>query len=146
MKHVPTYRVELRREATLKVAEESTPSFDAAGRVALAWFRERAPAGEILIVILLDGRNRVRGIVPVSQGGAHGCAITPADIFRPAIAGGAAAILLAHNHPSEDPTPSNTDLHMTAQICSAGDVLGIPVLDHLVIAIEAGLTRSCKEA
>lgn len=142
--NVPTYRVTLTREATLRVAEPRTGSHEQAARVLLAWFRDRAPVGEIVVVVLLDGRHRIRGIVPVSQGGAHGAAITPADVLRPAIAGAASAILVAHNHPSEDSTPSPEDRAMTAQLAAACDVIGIPLLDHLVLAVESGETRSAK--
>ena len=72
----------------------------------------------------------------------------PREVFRSAIAEGAAAIILLHNHPSGDPTPSPEDRSVTQQLAEAGKVVGIPVVDHVVIGdarytsfVEAGLLR-----
>ncbi|MEN9580463.1 MAG: repair protein RadC [Pseudomonadota bacterium] len=85
-------------------------------------------------LLSLDARNRLRATTRVAQGGSHGCALTPQDVLRPAVRNGAAAIILVHNHPSGDPTPSRDDLAMTERVAKAGELLGIPVLDHIVVA------------
>lgn len=143
MARVKTYRVSLKPERTITVAEPKCSNEREASHVALAWFRAMAPAGECLIVIGLDGRNAVIGVAEVSRGGAHGCALTPADVFKAALAMSASAVILAHNHPSEDPTPSSEDLSMTRAIVDCGKMLGIPVLDHLTVAVRAGATGTC---
>jgi DNA repair protein RadC len=91
-------------------------------------------AQEQLRVVLLDTRNRVLAVRLVYQGGINATAIRLADCFREAVAHGAAAIILAHNHPSGDPTPSPEDVRLTREAGRVGDLLGIEVLDHVVVA------------
>jgi DNA repair protein RadC len=69
----------------------------------------------------------------VAQGGLHGCSVHPRDILRAALADAASAILLVHNHPSADPTPSMEDLAMTRMIAEAAAIVGTPLLDHVII-------------
>ena len=91
-------------------------------------------AQEQLRVVLLDTRNHVIGSQLVYQGGINATAIRLADCFREAVARGAAAVIFAHNHPSGDPTPSPADIHLTTEAGRAGDLLGIELLDHIIIA------------
>ena len=83
-------------------------------------------------ILLLNARNQPLGTARVSMGGLHGCALKPSDVLRPAIAASAAAIVMAHNHPSGDFTPSEADLEMTRRMLEAGDIVGVMVLDHLI--------------
>lgn len=94
---------------------------------------------EELWVLSLDARNGLRAADRVAQGGIAGCAVTPADALRPAVRNAAAAVVVVHNHPSGDPTPSHQDLLMTRQLAQACDVLGVALLDHVVVA-KAGCT------
>lgn len=88
---------------------------------------------EHFVLILLDSRHRVLKAAPISVGSLDMSVVHPREAFREAIAAGAAAILLAHNHPSGDPTPSPQDLDLTRRLAEAGRLLGIPVLDHLIV-------------
>src|SRR5881296_2833069 len=88
---------------------------------------------EAFFIVLLDGKNRASGINLVSLGSLTAALVHPREVFKPAIAGSAAALVLVHNHPSGDPTPSEEDRLLTARLCQAGDLLGIKILDHLVI-------------
>ena len=88
---------------------------------------------EHFILLLLDSRYRVLKIAPVSTGSLDRSVVHPRETFREAISSGAAAILLAHNHPSGDPSPSPEDLQLTRRLVEAGQLLGIPVLDHLIV-------------
>ncbi|MCW5851821.1 MAG: hypothetical protein KIT87_17240 [Anaerolineae bacterium] len=90
-------------------------------------------AQEQLRVILLDIKNHVLGTRLVYQGGLNAVVIRLADCFREAVACGAAAVILVHNHPSGDPTPSAEDVRLTREAGQAGDLLGIEVLDHIVL-------------
>ena len=92
-----------------------------------------ALAQEQLRVILLDTKNHVLGTRLVYQGGLNSVVIRLGDVFRDAVAIGAAAILLCHNHPSTDPTPSQDDIRLTLDAGKAGELLGIQVLDHIVL-------------
>lgn len=88
---------------------------------------------EHFILLLLDSRYRVLKIAPISTGSLDMSVVHPRETFREAIAAGAAAIILAHNHPSGDPSPSPEDLDLTRRLAEAGRLLGIPVLDHLIV-------------
>jgi len=95
--------------------------------------RADSPDVEQLWVLSLDGRNGLRGLRCVARGGRHGCAVTAREILCCALGDAASAIVLAHNHPSGDPTPSDEDVAMTRAVARAGDVVGIPVLDHVIV-------------
>jgi DNA repair protein RadC len=88
---------------------------------------------ESMRVLCLDVRHRVVRDVVVAHGGRCGVGVSPCAVFAPAIAHGAGAVILAHNHPSGDATPSRGDFEMTRQIIAAGRILGIKVLDHVVV-------------
>jgi DNA repair protein RadC len=96
--------------------------------------RLRDEACERFLVLLLDGRHRVLGEVTVSQGTLTASLVHPREVFGPAIRRSAAAIVLVHNHPSGDPTPSAEDRSVTLRLRQAGELLGIRVVDHVVIA------------
>ncbi len=82
----------------------------------------------------LDTRNRVKGVpLEISKGILDASLVHPREVFKPAIQSGCAALVLVHNHPSGDPTPSAEDIRITRQIVQAGQVIGIKVLDHVVL-------------
>lgn len=88
---------------------------------------------EHLRVVIMDTRNHVLKIHNVYVGSLNTAVVRVGELFREAIRLNAAAIIIAHNHPSGDPTPSPEDVHITRQIVEAGKLLNIDVLDHLVI-------------
>ena len=96
--------------------------------------RLRLQPREEFHVLLLDTRNRLIRSVHVGGGGLDAAVIYPRDIFREAVKANAAAIMLAHNHPSGDASPSRSDIDSTARFVEIGTMMGIPVLDHLIIA------------
>jgi len=96
---------------------------------------------EAFFVVLVDGKNRVSGINLVSLGSLTAALAHPREVFKPAIAGSAAALILVHNHPSGDSSPSAEDLALTRRLCQAGDLVGIKVLDHIVLG-DGGSFRS----
>ena len=96
--------------------------------------RMRCLAREHFVVILLDGRNRVMTESQISQGTLTASLVHPREVFRAAIRAGAAAIVLVHNHPSGDATPSEEDVRVTARLVEAGEIVGIRVVDHVVVA------------
>lgn len=88
---------------------------------------------EHLRVILLDTRNRVIGSPTIYIGSLNTAVMRIAEVFRPAIVAHAAAIIVAHNHPSGDPSPSPEDVNVTRQLVRVGKDLDITVLDHVII-------------
>ena len=138
--------VEIGRRAELYSGEESrgrpleTP--EAAGRAARRWLAGRKK--EHFILLLLDSRHRILRVAEISVGTLDMSVVHPRETFREAILASAAAIILAHNHPSGDPAPSREDLELTRRLTEAGRLLGIPVLDHLIVG--AGQPLSLRSA
>jgi DNA repair protein RadC len=95
--------------------------------------RLRDVAQEEFHALLLNTRHRVVREVLVTRGILDASLVHPREVFRVAVGEGAAGIILVHNHPSGDPTPSGEDRAVTRQLADAGRVIGIPVLDHVVI-------------
>jgi DNA repair protein RadC len=89
---------------------------------------------ERFLVVLLDGRHRFLRHELVSQGTLTASLVHPREVFRPALRESAAALVLVHNHPSGDPAPSAEDREVTARLVRAGELLGVPVIDHVVVA------------
>lgn len=88
---------------------------------------------ERFVVLLLNTRHEVLSRAELAHGGLASSPVHPREVFKAAVRESAAAIILVHNHPSGDPTPSRADLAMTARLCQAGGMMGIPVLDHLIV-------------
>jgi DNA repair protein RadC len=88
---------------------------------------------EQFAVLLLNARHEVTRRALVSQGSLNASIVHPREVFRPAILGSAASVILVHNHPSGDPEPSEEDLSITRRLAQVGELLGIPVLDHVVV-------------
>ncbi len=91
---------------------------------------------EQFIVLFLDGRNRVIGYSRTAVGVKNSCPVHIGEVYQKAVLVGAANIIVAHNHPSGDPAPSPEDRRMTADLRKAGELLGIPLLDHLIVTDE----------
>jgi len=99
---------------------------------------------EVLLGIALDGQLSVRAVLLLGKGGAHGTALSARDLFMPLVRVGATGVILVHNHPSGDPTPSREDIVFTNHASRAGELLGIQLVDHLVVAHRG--TTSFREA
>jgi DNA repair protein RadC len=126
--------LELGRRAAAEPLGPLRPVRDAAD--VYAHFRGRLPqlGHEVFYALLLDGRNRVRTEVPISVGTLTAALVHPRDVFGPALRAGVAAVVLVHNHPSGDPAPSSEDIALTERLEQAGELVGIRVLDHVVVA------------
>lgn len=94
-------------------------------------FRDRRK--EYFMALLLDGKNRIIKRVQISEGSLNQSIVHPREVFNVAVRESAAALILLHNHPTGDPTPSQEDLEVTRRLCEAGELMGIKILDHIVI-------------
>ena len=88
---------------------------------------------EKLVLCCLDTKNQPLSISTVSIGSLNSSIVHPREVYKAAILSNAASIILFHNHPSGDPTPSDEDVNITKRIKEAGDIIGINVLDHIIV-------------
>lgn len=88
---------------------------------------------EKFLIVLLDTKHRVLAMPTISVGHLSGALVHPREVFKAAIRRSSAAIILVHNHPSGDPTPSHDDILVTRRLVEAGKLLGIEVLDHVIL-------------
>lgn len=88
---------------------------------------------EHFLAVHLDSKNRVQCLDRVSLGSLNASIVHPREVFKAALLSSAAAIILVHNHPSGDPTPSREDLELTNRLKECGELLGIRVLDHVIV-------------
>jgi DNA repair protein RadC len=125
--------IELGRRAAAVPIGFGEPVRDAAS--VFAHVRGRLPQldRELFLALLLDGRNRLHAEICVSEGTLTTALVHPREVFAPAIRDRAAALILVHNHPSGDPTPSSEDVALTERLRQVGEVVGIRVLDHVVV-------------
>jgi len=115
-------------------AYPESPLLDIPERVAdLLREQNRAYTVENLQVVFLNTRRRMIGVQKISQGLLDTLLVHPREVFAPAIAKKSSAIILVHNHPSGDPTPSEADIKVTRDLIRAGQLLKIEVLDHVIL-------------
>jgi DNA repair protein RadC len=124
----------------LKVVRERRPEYGLRSQLTTSAdvyraFHERFERSdrEEFLVVPLDGKNKAMGFHVVSIGTLTASLVHPREVFKIVLLANAAAIILVHNHPSGDPTPSAEDLAITQRLKEAGDLLGIRVLDHVVV-------------
>lgn len=125
--------IELGRRLNLEAPEER-PSINSPGDAAgLVMYEMQALEKEHLRVILLDTRNHVIEIHEVYRGSLNASVVRVGEVFTPAVRRNAASILVVHNHPSGDPSPSPEDISITRSLLQAGKLLQIELLDHIII-------------
>lgn len=126
---------ELLRRLEARGGGQSSPSLRCSAEAWEAFGRQLGRGRrERFWVVALDARNRPLRRHLVALGTLDHCVVHPRDVFGPLVRGRAAACILVHNHPSGDPTPSAEDEALTGRLVDCGRLLGVPVLDHLVVA------------
>jgi DNA repair protein RadC len=94
--------------------------------------------------MLLTTRRQLIGIHEIGRGTLDGCIVHPRDVFKAALLANASAIIVGHNHPSGDVTPSKEDQFLLTRLAQAADVISIDLLDFLIVSPEKGVYRSCR--
>ncbi len=137
--------VELARRLTLPAADGGRPVIDSID-AATAVLRPRLldKRKEHVVALLLDARHRLIRVSPIAVGSLSASLVHPRELFKEAIIASAAAVLVAHNHPSGDPEPSEHDLELTGRLVEAGALLGIEVLDHLIIGADGVVSLAAR--
>lgn len=121
-------------DSSAKIAEYIRDAFDA------------DPTVEWFICIPLNRKNQPFGRVLISKGTATNCLVNPREVLRPCILCNASAFAVAHNHPSGDTAPSRADIQVTRQLREAGQTIGIPLLDHVILGDAYSEPYSFNEA
>lgn len=103
------------------------------------WPRLAGLAQEVFLILAIDVRNVVLEEIEVARGSLTQVEVHPREVFRPLIRVGAAGAIAVHNHPSGDPTPSPDDLALTRRLREVGELIGIPLVDHVIVA-----ERGCR--
>jgi DNA repair protein RadC len=88
---------------------------------------------EYMYMICMNTKNKVIGVFEISHGTVNASLVTPREVFQKALLANAVSIILMHNHPSGDCTPSRQDIEITSRLSEAGKLLGIDVLDHIIV-------------
>ena len=142
---IPIGRWQFIRESSTRCTSRVT-STQVACEHAKAYFEEVGQDfQERFVILTLTTKYEPITYYVVTRGILDASLVHPREVFRPAIADAAAAILMFHNHPSGDVTPSREDFAVTRRLTEAGELIGITVLDHIVYGDETGLTRSIRE-
>lgn len=112
------------------------PQIDIAEDVVKRLDHLRLEKREHFVVVILDSKSQIQRIAPVHIGTVNMSIVGAREVFREAIRDGASSIIVAHNHPSGDPTPSPEDIEVTDKLVEIGKMLDIPVLDHIIIGYD----------
>ncbi len=134
---IPAERA-LRLAALWELAErwfpDERPSVTSPREAVLLLGGLRDSAREQVWVLMLDARHRPLGCDTVAVGGVNSSRLTPGDVLAPVLRAGAASFVVAHNHPSGDPSPSRADRVVTEALRTAAALIGVPMLDHIVVS------------
>ena len=132
MYNIPSVKVQLVRDCIIKT--EIRPVITSPDTVSeiMQPFCE-LHCEEHFYCLFLSTKNRINGIHEVSIGTLNAAVVHPREVFKAAILSNSAAVILVHNHPSGDPSPSPEDIQLTRQLVEAGKLLDMPVLDHVII-------------
>lgn len=134
---------------TLKMVKESGAKYNVekavtspamAANIAREVLELHEQPNEVFAIICLNTKNYISGVHVISQGSLNASIVHPREVYKAAALNNASGIILLHNHPSGDPTPSNEDLETTKRLINAGEIMGIKVLDHVII----GDSRYCS--
>ena len=143
-KRITKYRLELVKESSKIYEVDKISSPTDVGDYIEKVFNLSSQAEEVMVMLVLDTKNNVMGAFEVSRGSLNSSIVHPREVFKRALLLNGASIILAHNHPSGDTTPSREDIDVTKRLVEGGNILGIEVLDHLIIG-DNGRYRSFRE-
>jgi DNA repair protein RadC len=128
---VPVYRVMLVRDAELSWPRPACRCAEDVARLLRHYLAN--VDREHFVVVLLDRKHQVIGVNTVAVGSLTAAVVHPREVMKAAVLANAAEMILVHNHPSGDPSPSTEDQQLTTRLVQAGRVLGITVVDHIII-------------
>lgn len=128
-------RVVLEKEISMNCPDLSyaIKSPDDAATIGREFMRIHEEPEEYMYMICMNAKNKVIGVFEISHGTVNASLVSPREVFQKALLANAVSIILMHNHPSGDPTPSRQDIEVTKRLVEAGKTLGVEVLDHIIV-------------
>ena len=128
-------RVSLEKEVTKNCPDltYAIKSPDDAATIGKEFMRIHEEPEEYMYMICMNTKNKVIGVFEVSHGTVNASLVSPREVFQKALLANATSIILMHNHPSGDCTPSREDIEVTKRLVEAGNIIGVEVLDHIII-------------
>ncbi|MBP1931464.1 RadC family protein [Ammoniphilus resinae] len=133
-KRVNIVSLKMVRESSILYKERSVRSPEDAYKLVKEFLADADR--EVFVVTCLDTKNQPTAINICHVGSLNSSIVHPREVMKAAILSNSASILVAHNHPSSDPTPSKEDIEVTKRLMKAGEIIGIDVLDHLIVGNE----------
>lgn len=128
-------RVELEKEFSVNRPDivPIIKSPEDAAKVGKDFMRIHEEPEEYMYMLCMNNKNRITGVFEISHGNVNSSIVGPREVFQKALLANAVNIILLHNHPSGDPSPSSEDVKITKRLVEAGNIIGVHVLDHLII-------------
>lgn len=128
-------RVTLEKEVSTNFPELSYAirSPDDAVTVGKGFMRIHEEPEEYMYMICMNTKNKIIGVFEISHGSVNSSIVNPREVFQKALLANAVSIIVMHNHPSGDPTPSREDIEVTKRLVEAGKIVGVEVLDHIIV-------------
>lgn len=135
---------ELRMVRTREIELPRRKLFNAEHVVEVAYAAIGHHAVEHMVAFMLGSGNAITSVVTVAIGGMSGACLSPSDVLRSVLMSHANGFILAHNHPSGDPSPSREDIAFTAKIHDASKIVGVPLLDHVIVTSDPNTYASIQ--
>lgn len=139
--HFQKYRLEVVKEETFdREYSVNVKSTEDVFKYLIDVCRIHKHPNEVFIVIAINAKGNIIGFTTAAVGDLCSAQTHPREVFKFAVCSNAGSVIFAHNHPSEDPTPSGADIATTKRLAEVGEILGIPVLDHIIVGNESSYT------
>lgn len=128
-------RVALEKEVSTNCPEltYAIKSPDDAATIGKGFMRIHEEPEEYMYMICMNTKNKIIGVFEISHGSVNSSIVSPREVFQKALLANAVSIILMHNHPSGDSTPSREDIEVTKRLVEAGKIVGVEVLDHIIV-------------
>ena len=133
MKFIQRYDIRMVRDGRVPIMEAPVIIRTPADTIPVLEAELGSKSAEVFLALAMNTKNHVIAILPVSQGSLNASIVHPRELFQRAILSNCASLILAHNHPSGDSSPSPEDIALTRRLIEAGQILDIPILDHLIL-------------
>ena len=133
MKFIQRYDIRMVRDGRVPIMEAPVIIRTPADTIPVLEAELSSRSAEVFLALAMNTKNHVIAILPVSQGSLNASIVHPRELFQRAILSNGASLILAHNHPSGDSSPSPEDIALTRRLVEAGQLLDIPILDHIIL-------------